>query len=115
LPLTSATHASANALFPLPGQTLHQSMWFFMSSVVSTNWQQLAQHLAFTGHRRMVLVEGEPEWARAWVVARLEAFEAAEVLWVGDAGRAGVRGIASKEYRRWLGQETGVLVWDGWL
>jgi len=86
-----------------------------MSSVVSTNWQQLAQHLAFTGHRRMVLVEGEPEWARAWVVARLEAFEAAEMLWVGDAGRAGVRGIASKEYRRWLGQETGLLVWDGWL
>src|SRR5690606_21762220 len=35
-------------------------------------------------------------------------------LWVGDAGRAGVRGIASKEYRRWLGQETGLLVWDGW-
>ncbi len=75
------------------------------------------QRLAHLGHRRLVLVEGEPEWGRAWVAARLAAFEAAEVLWVGDAddaGRAGVRGIASNEYKRWLGQETGVLVWDGW-
>lgn len=75
------------------------------------------QRLAHLGHRRLVLVEGEPEWGRAWVAARLAAFEAAVVLWVGDAddaARAGVRGIASKEYKRWLGQETGVLVWDGW-
>ena len=88
-----------------------------MSLPSGKNWTLFVQRLAHLGHRRLVLVEGEPEWGRAWVAARLEAFDAAEVLWVGntdDAGRAGVRGVASKECRRWLGQEIGVLVWDGW-
>ncbi|WP_323753227.1 tRNA(Met) cytidine acetyltransferase TmcA [Marinobacter sp.] len=88
-----------------------------MTSVAERGWQALADSLRAAGERRLVLVEGEPEWCRSWVSGCLEALDTSQALWVGrteDAELAGVTGIASKQFRRWLGRETGVLVWDGW-
>mgnify|MGYP005811585633 FL=1 len=88
-----------------------------MSLPSEQSWPLFSQQLAHTGQRRLVLVEGEQEWARGWVQERLGGFDVAGALWVGrdeDAGRAGVRGVSAAQYKRWLGRETGVLVWDGW-
>ncbi|MBJ6136562.1 tRNA(Met) cytidine acetyltransferase TmcA [Marinobacter litoralis] len=88
-----------------------------MTSVTKRGWQALADSLRVAGERRLVLVEGEPEWCRSWVSGCLETLEASLALWVGraeDAELAGVTGIASKQFKRWLGRETSVLVWDGW-
>ncbi|WP_323750562.1 tRNA(Met) cytidine acetyltransferase TmcA [Marinobacter sp.] len=88
-----------------------------MSSIDAKSWQVMTEQLSAVGERRLVLVEGEPEWARAWVAGCLEALDTAQALWVGraeDADLVGVTGIASKQFKRWLGRETGVLVWDGW-
>ncbi|WP_372964255.1 tRNA(Met) cytidine acetyltransferase TmcA [Marinobacter sp.] len=88
-----------------------------MTSVSKRNWQALADSLRAAGERRLVLVEGEPEWCRSWVSGCLEMLDTSQALWVGraeDAELAGVTGITSKQFKRWLGRETGVLVWDGW-
>ena len=88
-----------------------------MSLPSEQSWPLFSQQLAHTGQRRLVLVEGEQEWARGWVQERLGGFDVAGALWVGrdeDAGRAGARGVSAGQYKRWLGRETGVLVWDGW-
>src|SRR5690554_5042944 len=88
-----------------------------MSLPSEQSWPLFSQQLADTGQRRLVLVEGEQEWARGWVQERLGGFDVAGALGVGcdeDAGRAGVRGVSAGQYKRWLGRETGVLVWDGW-
>ena len=80
-------------------------------------WQCFAEQLARLGQRRLILVEGEPACCRAWVAGQLEGVKAACGLWVGasdDAARAGLPAIAGKQYKRWLGQELDVLVWDGW-
>ncbi|RMJ03126.1 tRNA(Met) cytidine acetyltransferase TmcA [Marinobacter litoralis] len=88
-----------------------------MTSVAKRNWQALTESLRAAGERRLVLVEGEPDWCRSWVSGCLETLDASQALWVGraeDAELAGLTGIASKQFKRWLGRETSVLVWDGW-
>ncbi|QBM18867.1 tRNA(Met) cytidine acetyltransferase TmcA [Marinobacter sp. JH2] len=93
------------------------SLFLTMKSVSKRNWQALAGSLRAAGERRLVLVEGEPEWCRSWVSGCLETLDTSQALWVGraeDAELAGVTGIASKQFKRWLGRETSVLVWDGW-
>ncbi|MFV8569746.1 tRNA(Met) cytidine acetyltransferase TmcA [Marinobacter sp. SBS5] len=88
-----------------------------MTSVAKRDWQALAESLRAAGERRLVLVEGEPDWCRSWVSGCLETLDTSQALWVGraeDAEFSGVTGIASTQYKRWLGRETGVLVWDGW-
>jgi len=88
-----------------------------MTSASIRDWQALSESLRAAGERRLVLVEGEPEWCRSWASGYLETLEASQALWVGraeDAELAGVTGIASKQFKRWLGRETSVLVWDGW-
>ena len=113
----SAIHGSANFLKATPGAALHRSCLQIMPSSITQNWQTFSAQLAHTGQRRLVLVEGEQEWARGWVQERLGGFDLTQALWVGreeDAGVAGVRGVSAAQYKRWLGRETGVLVWDGW-
>lgn len=88
-----------------------------MPAQTKQDWQFLTDRLAYLGQRRLVLVEGEPQWCRDWVVSQLEGLPATRGLWVGqveDGARAGLPGIAGKQYKRWLGQELDVLVWDGW-
>ncbi|HLV77703.1 MAG TPA: GNAT family N-acetyltransferase [Marinobacter sp.] len=88
-----------------------------MSSVQSQDWSRFAQQLARRGQRRLVLVEGQPGWACAWVTAQLRTLSAGSVLWAGrveDAERACAEPVEAGRYKRWLGQETGVIVWDGW-
>jgi len=81
------------------------------------DWQNFVEKLARLGQRRLILVEGEPQWCRDWVMTQLEGLHATRGLWVGqpeDAARGGLPGMAAKQYKRWLGQELDVLVWDGW-
>ena len=81
------------------------------------DWQNFVEKLARLGQRRLILVEGEPQWCRDWVMTQLEGLHATRGLWVGqpeDAARGGLSGMAAKQYKRWLGQELDVLVWDGW-
>ena len=81
------------------------------------SWRVFHEQLKRLGHRRLVLVEGDPQWCRGWVTRQLASLEASCRLWVGqsaDAERAGLPGIAARQYKRWLGQELDVLVWDGW-
>ena len=88
-----------------------------MVSQQHQSWQLFKDRLARLGHRRLILVEGEPECCRAWVAEQLKEKQAACGLWVGDsdgAAQAGLPSIAAKQYKRWLGQELDVLVWDGW-
>src|SRR5690554_543365 len=113
----SAIPGSADFLQAIPGRTLLRSSSSPMSLPSEQSWPLFSQQLADTGQRRLVLVEGEQEWARGWVQERLGGFDLTQALWVGcdeDAGRAGVRGVSAGQYKRWLGRETGVLVWDGW-
>ena len=81
------------------------------------DWHHFVETLARLGQRRLVLVDGEPQWCRDWVVSQLEGLAASHGLWIGqaeDARRVGMAGMAAKQYKRWLGQELDVLVWDGW-
>ncbi|NWO05134.1 MAG: tRNA(Met) cytidine acetyltransferase [Alteromonadaceae bacterium] len=88
-----------------------------MRAFPKLNWQHFIEQIARLGQRRLILVEGEPACCRAWVAGQLEGLQSACGLWVGasdDAARAGLPAIAAKQYKRWLGQELDVLVWDGW-
>lgn len=79
--------------------------------------RQLQQALAAAGHRRVILVEGDREAARARIFSLLRQWSPAEGAWVGsedDAARAGLPHLAMAQYRRALGQEFSILVWDGW-
>ena len=81
------------------------------------DWQLFQDRLTQLGQRRLFLVEGAPQWCRDWVVSQFKGLATDHGLWVGqaeDARRVGMPGMAAKQYKRWLGQELDVLVWDGW-
>ena len=87
------------------------------TETTASDWCGFQQALADSGQRRMVLVEGERQVAVARVAGLLQALSSAEGIWVGreqDAARAGLGHLRVKDYRRVLGRELPVLVWDGW-
>ncbi|MBB5319650.1 tRNA(Met) cytidine acetyltransferase TmcA [Marinobacter oulmenensis] len=79
-------------------------------------WRGFTQRLAQLGQRRLVLVEGDPQWCRAWVSHRLEELKVEAGLWVGQndtASQSVLPTVKAGQYRRWLGRELDVVVWDG--
>lgn len=84
----------------------------------TTAWRLLQSDLATAGQRRLVLVEGARELSRQWLQALLPALELMkDGLWIGDADDAPdsrLVSIKAAQARQWLGQETSVIVWDGW-
>ncbi|MCK0163508.1 GNAT family N-acetyltransferase [Marinobacter sp. S6332] len=80
-------------------------------------WRALQLDLAAAGQRRLVFMEGARELSRQWLQALLPALELEGGLWVGEADEAPDSRLASikaVQARQWLGQETSVIVWDGW-
>ncbi len=80
-------------------------------------WRSLQSGLAAAGHRRLVLLEGARALAMQWLQTLLPGINAEGGLWVGAAGDVPDNRLTSidpAKARQWLGQETSVIVWDGW-
>lgn len=88
-----------------------------MSSLQYQSWQFLADQLGQLGHRRLVLVEGDREWALAWLRDVLPKSGLQPGVWTGPKEESPAEGlvfVAPGKARSWLGRELGVVVWDGW-
>src|SRR5690554_4563466 len=81
-------------------------------------WRSLQSDLVAAGQRRLVLLEGARELSRQWLQALLPVLELMkDGIWVGEASDAPdsrLVSIKAVQAREWLGQETSVIVWDGW-
>ncbi|WP_417502183.1 tRNA(Met) cytidine acetyltransferase TmcA [Marinobacter sp.] len=81
-------------------------------------WRSLQSDLVAAGQRRLVLLEGARELSRQWLQALLPVLELMkDGIWVGEASDAPdsrLVSIKAAQAREWLGQETSVIVWDGW-
>ncbi len=83
---------------------------------VST-WTDLQRLLRLSGHRRLVLVEGNRDWAIRWLTDCLGHLTISNGLYVGapeDAADIDFPVASRTQARRWLGQELDCVVWDGW-
>jgi tRNA(Met) cytidine acetyltransferase len=64
-----------------------------------------------------VLLEGDREASLEWLRVYLSELTVAPGVWVGTDGAPAISGltiIPAKNARRWLGQDLGCVVWDGW-
>lgn len=72
----------------------------------------LADQARQAGHRRALLLAGEPEWGWRAAAAIWAELAPARALWVGAAAPPGIEPLASRAAGQWLGRELDGLVWD---
>lgn len=80
-------------------------------------WKSLQAGLQASGHRRLVVLEGDRAASISWLRELLPALPIAPGVWTGpveDQPESSLKPIKPVEGRRWLGQELACVVWDGW-
>lgn len=80
-------------------------------------WKRLQAGLQASGHRRLVVLEGDRAASISWLRELLPTLSIAPGVWTGpveDQPESSLRPIKPVEGRRWLGQELACVVWDGW-
>ncbi|WP_228160634.1 tRNA(Met) cytidine acetyltransferase TmcA [Marinobacter bohaiensis] len=77
-------------------------------------WCGLLRH---AGERRLLLIESDPDTARAYARHLCGHLPASRRLWVGDPAAAAddvLPVTGALKASRWLGRELDLVIWDGW-
>jgi len=83
------------------------------SVLKAKSWTELYELAEASGHRVGVVLSGNRDWCIAQAEAAYHHLNCAPSLWVSGEPPDGVASVTVKQAGRWLGQETGLLVFDG--